>query len=930
MSGGMRLFAGQVELVEIPGLHRLPVNAIHRLFQDSEGYMWYGTVDGLCRDDGYQVQVFRSDFGHRGLLANNLVECVAEDADGCIWFGTDKGAYRIDKRDYRVVPVESAALDGRRVYQMYSTKDGSIWISVDGALLRFRNHRLVKSYATCNRDVPTHLSGFCEGRDGDIVVLFSDGLIHRLDETQDRLVPFPDGMRRHNPCAIVQDGEGDYFWVGTWGDGIVRFSPSAPADSMYVYQEAVSGPADEHIIYYMARDDRRGRIWATTQAGLSAYDCDGGRLVPCDVGAELPGRRMMLNDLEFARSGDLWVSAFDTPSFILHFDAEGPEVFNLERLRGLTSYRPAVMALHDDGEGRFWLFQERSGLFLFDFLSGRVVSHEDFPSTRGLPFGLVKLVSGSNMAHSVWVAPDFSLRIFRLSHEDMRMRKSDEVDLSEHSAHHFVTALYESADGRTLWVGTDRGVLCYDLREKAVRREYPSLGHVSAFCFSPRDGLWAATTDRGLYLFRPDGTLCRYAVASALSTLSQGRDGVLWMGSAEGDLLSFDPVERKVRSYNGACNLNGDMVNQVVADEFGHVWVATNQMVMEFNPKNGSYRTYLTSDGSAGLWRVIPTASCVGRDGSVYFGGISGICRFVPSNSLDRAAEPARVVVTDVRADGRSLFFDHGGEACRPDSVVDIRAEAERVAICFSSLNHRAAHKIRYAYRLRGVDRSWQYTAAGENVALYNRLPKGEHLFEVKATDDNGQWSRTTTELRLCRVPAWHETWWAYLLCALVWVGGVLWAVARYVGRQKRRNIELWADSAEMLRMKHYLDHTVSEGKGAETESLDQLLMEKAVATVEAHLSDPGFDVRKLAEAMNMSRSTLTRKLKAITGDTPLDFIRHIKMKHARRLLSDKGRNVSEVAADLGYQNRKYFTACFKDEFGMTPSEFQRSVASEG
>ena len=85
-------------------------------------------------------------------------------------------------------------------------------------------------------------------------------------------------------------------------------------------------------------------------------------------------------------------------------------------------------------------------------------------------------------------------------------------------------------------------------------------------------------------------------------------------------------------------------------------------------------------------------------------------------------------------------------------------------------------------------------------------------------------------------------------------------------------------------------------------------------------------DVQRLAEAMNMSRSTLTRKLKAITGDTPLEFIRHIKMKHARRLLSDKRRNVSEVAAELGYQNRKYFTACFKDEFGMTPSEFQKNL----
>ena len=84
-----------------------------------------------------------------------------------------------------------------------------------------------------------------------------------------------------------------------------------------------------------------------------------------------------------------------------------------------------------------------------------------------------------------------------------------------------------------------------------------------------------------------------------------------------------------------------------------------------------------------------------------------------------------------------------------------------------------------------------------------------------------------------------------------------------------------------------------------------------------------------LADAMNMSRSTLTRKLKAITGRTPLDFIRNIKMKHARHMLEDKDKSVTEVAATLGYFNRKYFTTCFKEEFGMTPSEFQKSQHEE-
>ena len=926
LSGVSGWAARQVEFVEIPGLKRLPVNAIHRIFQDSEGYMWYGTVDGLCRDDGYQIQVFRSDFNHQGLLANNLVECVTEDGDGCVWFGTDKGAYRIDKRDYRVKPVGHELLDGQRIYQMYHTKDGDVWVSVKGALLRYRGHRLLKVYPTYNGNEPTNLSGFCEGRGGEVIVLFSDGMIYRLDKSRDELMPFPDGMRRRNPCGIVQDAEEDYYWVGTWGDGILRFSPSASPDSMFVYQEEVSDRSEEHTIYYLACDKRRHRVWATTQAGLLAYRCEGGRLRPCETGAEFPYSRVMLNDLCFSKSGDLWVSGFDTPSFILHFSEDVPERIGFPLLYDRTHYRPVVMAMHDDGDGVFWLYQERSGVFLDDLEKERLVSHTDFLSTCELPFGLVKLMVGSRMPHAVWVAPDFSKEIFRLSHEDFRMRLSDRVDLSAWSAHQLVTALCESTDGKTLWIGTDNGVLCYDLRGKNVRREYARLGHVTDFCISPRQGLWVATNNRGLYLIRPDGSLCRYGMTQALSSLTQAGDGNLWLGSEEGDLLSFSPSERVVRNYNRECNLNGDVVNQVVADEFGHIWVGMNQMVMEFNPQNGSYRTFPTTDASIGLWRIIPSAWCVGRDGCVYFGGISGICRFRPSNSLDRAAEPARVVVTDVRVDNRSLFFDGGRNSFGVDSVVDVGPETGRVVVCFSSLDHLRAHKIRYAYRLKGIDHAWQYTTSGQNSAIYNRLPCGDYEFEVKATDANGQWSRLTTVMKVRRLPAWYETWWFYFMCFVVLAGGLSWAVAGYVGRQKRRNAELWGDSAEMLRMKRYLDVPVGEESPEETESLDKLLLEKAVAAVEGHLADGDFDVQRLAEAMNMSRSTLTRKLKTITGDTPLEFIRHIKMKHARRLLSDKRRNVSEVAVELGYQNRKYFTACFKDEFGMTPSEFQKNL----
>ena len=135
----------------------------------------------------------------------------------------------------------------------------------------------------------------------------------------------------------------------------------------------------------------------------------------------------------------------------------------------------------------------------------------------------------------------------------------------------------------------------------------------------------------------------------------------------------------------------------------------------------------------------------------------------------------------------------------------------------------------------------------------------------------------------------------------------------------------MWSDSQEMIKMKHYLNCEVNLNED-EYIQMDKLLLDKAIKIVEEYLTDPEFDVNLLASSMNMSRSTLSRKLKTITGRTPLDFIRNIKMKHACHMLTDKDRNITDVAISLGYLNRKYFTSCFKEEFGITPSEYQKTL----
>lgn len=916
-----------ISIIDIPTIDQLPVNAIHRVFQDSEGYMWYGTVDGLCRDDGYHVKVFRSDIDTPGLLDDNLVGCITEDREGKIWFGTDKGAYILDKSDYRVYPLDPERLKNRVVAHLHATSDGYIWAGHHGVLAKYNiRGELVKEYSIRNEQGAVSISGFCESRNHEIFISVWGDCVYSLDEEKDKFIPYPKDEKQCNPVQLIQDKDHDYFWLGTWGDGMVRFDPTASVDSMYVYSPMPVNSLGQQdgVIFSLAQDDKLGYIWALTGRDLLVFKPhEDGHLEQISTYSNILPTNLMMAEV-LAGKGCLWVSAFDRHSFIVHLMDNMTKDYALPALRSRINNNPAVMALCDDGDGMMWMMQERTGLVLYNLKEDRLSVFTDFPALSSLPLYAGREMARAHIHPGVWVARDIHRMIFNVSRRGMTMRLEDSIDLNGSvDPTVYVTKLCEDSNGN-LWIGMSQGLWVYDIKERRIKAKYPEAGHVTGIIRTPSGSIWISTKDKGIYHTHAADSLQSIGGDFNFSCLSMAPDGILWLGTEDGGVYAYELSENRWTCYNEACGMNGDQVNQIVADAFNHVWIDTNQKLIEFNPRNGSYRTYLTTDGSILLHRFLPTAVCEAKDGNIYFGGIPGICMVTPSNSLDRKADAVKTRIADIKLQGESLVF---GRRRTKNSVrnIELNPDDQNLEISFSSLNHRYASKIRYAYQLKGVDKDWVYVEGGENSAFYNHLHKGTYTFQVKATDENGLWSKDVTELTVRRLPAFYETWWAYLLYALATLGAAGYALFFYLKRVERKNNEMWADSKEMMKMRTYLDSEINLPE-PEFVQLDKLLLEQAVKAVEDNLTEPDFDVTALADAMNMSRSTLTRKLKAITGRTPLDFIRNIKMKHAKRMLEDRDRSVTEVAATLGYFNRKYFTNCFKEEFGMTPSEFQKSV----
>ena len=286
---------GQTEGVirqDLPTKNVMACNGVNRFLRDSEGYVWYATDESLCRDNGYQVDVFCSNERNPQLMKSNFIIDVAEDGNGHIWIGTSQGAYVLDKHDYSIHSTAVAEAQGVRIEAIYALHDGTVWLSTGNHLLHFDAvEQLLQRIDISQRRLgPKFINAFMEDSRHTLWLLQSGAGILFYDREQRDFVPAP-WQRGLDPQAMVEDVANKCYWVGLWGQGIVRYQPDAAiADAtVTVAQDGTAASADgSHAnrgkILDIKVDPHGGLLWATAMDGMHAYRIDSdGRLQECDV-----------------------------------------------------------------------------------------------------------------------------------------------------------------------------------------------------------------------------------------------------------------------------------------------------------------------------------------------------------------------------------------------------------------------------------------------------------------------------------------------------------------------------------------------------------------------------------------------------------------------------------------------------------------------
>lgn len=914
--------AGMTTISPIHTLSQFPSHNITASFRDSDGYLWYGTDGMVCRDDGYNIMKLHID------NAGEIV-AITETKDRKIWVSAAKGCYTIDNKSLTVKPFDPTRFGNSEITPVHQSRDGSIWISRKGSMSRYSaDGEWEKDYPLNDRrGNPTFLSGFSEDSEGNIYITTYSRGVYKYDRDLDAFKMFAPIDKDVSLGGIVHDISGKYFWVNDHSGMIYRFDPTVARGNMF--RESLPASSDKinatRRVRSFIQDSVSGNLWVITRSSLVPLRPDNeGNLIPVDDRVAKTFEEAFVTSI-CASDDKLWVFCYDAQSAVIHLLGSQTGKNRMEEIMTRYGDNPVILDIcKDPGSGLLWMIQLRSGIILYDPVSKTFTDH-DRPALAGRRLHESNRLAPSRFLNGVWVTANKSLKINGLRHNGA----GEIVAADSLSLHRIIpeteriTRVFE--DGRNkLWIATTCGLFLYDLNTRRFVKELPGIRSAKGFA---RKGntLWV-TDCCALYKLTDGQPAVKTPIRGNFTALTMAPDGHLWLGSNTGRLISIDPKYGSVTDYTEHLSRKGNEINQIYIDKFSHTWIVTDRCVTQFNPRNKTFRNY--DAGTEGNLKAYMSAgNYITPDDEIAVGGMGGLAFFTPSNCLDVDIEEQYTHISDVKVNGVSILGNGGG--AYPYGKLELEPDDANIEFFFSTLDQTNASDERFAYRIEGVDKDWNYTDVGDNRAFYNSLPDGEWTLEVKACDENNYWSRTSTTLEINKPPRFYLSWYAILLYIIAGVALLSFILKKYLKHVNDKNEEMWTDSTELVKMRKFLTSQVSLPE-EEFRELDKVLLDKATKVVEKNISIPDFGVADLADGVNMSKSSLARKLKAITGKTPLDFIRNIKMQYARKLLESQNHTVAEVAEMLGFEDRRYFTTTFKKEVGITPSGYLKGERPEG
>ncbi len=738
--------------------------------QDINGYLWFGSFDGLSRYDGYTFTTFSRKDG----LASNSITTSFQDEDGKIWFGHPGGKITIyDPITEQFTILTLSELPTRSdIRKIYKDSRGIFWIASQARKVFTIKNGLISEFNSEDHILDTNVLDIVETPKGEIWFSTRKGIVvYDPVRNSFSLMTTKDGLWTDYVGVLFRDSRGN-IWIG-YNIGRISVYHANPLHPRFGEYDHMELPDVKDNFVNVIYEDRNQTLWlGSTTSGVLKY------LPPTpehpqpsfEIISEKNGlsKNRVLSILQ-DREGNLWFGT--SGGGVCQFRGKRFEIYGVEE--GLID--PIVWSIMQDHQGNYWIATDM-GVTFFPLKNDKLdlENYKSISVQDGIP-GYHVITMLEDQKGRIWFGTARSgIGIYDPGTGTFEYMNMKNGLLPVNAVFH----LKQDQNGR-IWMATfGAGALRYDVDTgetlQLTTKEGLSSNFINSVYIDSRGEVWFATDGGGVCKFDGD-SITHYTqkdglTAETIMSITEDANGNMWFGSSGHGLFSFDG--KKFLNLTDQDGLSGNLIYSILADG-NTLWIGNTRGIDRLNLKDTTFYHYGKLDGVLGLENN-QNAIYKDRYGNIWFGTIAGAIKYNPREDRPNLIPPT-LRITSVKY----FLYDEPVPASAkiPYSKNDIK-------IYYTALSLSVPEKILYKYKLEGFSEEWSPPTT-ERSAAFSNLPPGEYVFKVIACNNNGIWSEDAAQyVFTIQSPFWQKAWFILLVI------GTLTAGAFGLHRQRVRRIE--------------------------------------------------------------------------------------------------------------------------------------------
>jgi ligand-binding sensor domain-containing protein/GGDEF domain-containing protein len=808
---GFSSIAKEVKLFKSFGIDNpMSYKFVRTIAQDENGFMWFGSSEGLFRFDGHNFLSFHHDNSSPNSLSSDVVSRIIIDKKQRLWIATYGGGlnlYREGSQDFSQFSTKnkSGTLSNDTVNALFEDSEGKIWVGTENGLnvISKKNndwsitqvkqeignvHSL--THNTVHSIIETQAQQIWVGTNGGGISIFdiNGQFIRSLESTKSKF--------KSNTIQFINSLHYDpsgYIWIGTGENGLFKYDPKTNEFDHFKFDETDPNSILSNTIESIYQDNQK-QIWIGTDKGLLIYD---------------------KNENNFHRHQHSPSNPYSLSSdFVITFFEDSNNIMWVGTFTGVNRWDPNMATfrqystqtnpeLKNNNITSFAQFSKDT-IYFSTYNGGiykkSITTHEITSAPFSGYFSEFRIMTLFADESTLWIGTRAS-GLFAVNIKDNSIKAyRNEADNSSSLSANSVTDVIKDGDGN-IWISTfHRGINKLDLRGNITRFELdentpqngPSSNHILQLLEDANKNIWAATYGGGLSQYNPRSNVFTHikhddndpnSISSDLAwNVFEDKNKNLWVGTqASGmNILTKENIDNEnyqFRQLNSRNGMKSMAVYGIVQDVSDNIWFSTSKGISRFSTISDTFKHFDLTHGLVDL-EYTHGSIYVGLDNTLYFGSGKGLSSVNPDN-IDVNRIALNVHLTNILNLNESIAI---GTTLSELSELTLDYDDQLISFEYVGLNYSNPESTRYKYRLLGFDQAW-IDAGKSQRATYTNLPAGSYQLQIKAGNSDEVWSDPGLSLDIVVKPAPWNTWWAYILYTLA-VAMLLLIYSRFLNRK--------------------------------------------------------------------------------------------------------------------------------------------------